>query len=447
MRATARPVPDPWTRRSGLVVAAGIVLVSVAVPAPAQAVSPCTPTSGWDTCVVYDYTGADQVYEVPAGVTTIQVAVWGAAGAGGGDAAAGGGFSVGTLAVTPGEDFTVVVGQGGVRTSTVDTYGGGGAGGTGLRDAVPGPSWTIGGSGGGMSALFAGGYGVDAVLVAGGSGGVAPTRSIGSGGGGGAAGGVITDGENASGAGGGASAGGTAGDNGVCVTAAAAGAAFQGGDGAGGFDGGSGGGGGWFGGGGGDCQQNESGANNDGSGGGGSGYVDTLRVSASETVAATGPSSAGATRAHYVAGVGEGTSGPGPGGNGQVVIQTAEVTEAPPSPERVTSTGVQGAPQSVAISVPSGGLLRLLDGGARVTSLTVPGEGTYAVGADGASLTFTPVPGFVGVTSGVDYVVIDALLLEGVARYVPTVSGALDDPAMPVSSPAEPVVATPNYTG
>lgn len=59
---------------------------------------------------IYDYTGSDQTYTVPAGVTSIKVKMWGAGGGGGtpggwvyGYAGGGGGYTEETLSVTPGQ--------------------------------------------------------------------------------------------------------------------------------------------------------------------------------------------------------------------------------------------------------------------------------------------------------------------------------------------------------
>jgi len=97
--------------------------------------------------VVFNYTNAVQNYTVPADVSKIEIKAWGAAG-GSGSApwtyiGAAGGYAEGKLGVTPGEQFKIVVGEGGKRASTLMTFGGGGAG---------TPGW--GGSGGGLSGIF-----------------------------------------------------------------------------------------------------------------------------------------------------------------------------------------------------------------------------------------------------------------------------------------------------
>ena len=120
----------------------------------------------------YSYTGSDQTFVVPAGLTSMNVTL---SGAGGGNSGGTGGYVSGTLAVTPGQTLTIIVGQGGQITG--NAYGGGGSSGS-----FPG------GSGGGRSAIrlsgndivTAGGGGCGAG-GAGGNGGY-PSGSAGSGG-------------------------------------------------------------------------------------------------------------------------------------------------------------------------------------------------------------------------------------------------------------------------
>src|SRR5580698_1410336 len=129
----------------------------------------CTPTAGFTNCARFTYSGGDQTFTVPSGVTSLDVRMWGAGG-GGIDpgyflnqySGGGGGYTTGTAAVTPGEVLTVTAGRGGVIKGVAPTYGGGGAGGTG---GEPGDS------GGGMSALWDGAFGTDPLLIAGGGGG------------------------------------------------------------------------------------------------------------------------------------------------------------------------------------------------------------------------------------------------------------------------------------
>ncbi|MBI5515938.1 MAG: hypothetical protein HY909_19305 [Deltaproteobacteria bacterium] len=112
--------------------------------------------------VVFEHTGSDQRFTVPAGVTAVAVKLWGAGGGSWGTHSGGSGgagaFAFAALAVTPGEDLTVLVGQGGGDGfRRMDIYGGGGHGGY------------FAGSGGGRSALRRGPR--ELVTAAGGGGG------------------------------------------------------------------------------------------------------------------------------------------------------------------------------------------------------------------------------------------------------------------------------------
>ena len=164
--------------------------------------------------IAFNYTGTDQTFTVPSGVTSINVLAWGAGGGKGGYsssyAGGSGGFTSGTIAVTPGQQLKVVVGQGGIgqgvglfTSGGSATYGGGGYGTYGEAS---------GASGGGLTGLFLGAASMTfdasgqsrALLIAGGGGGSCAY----SGGGG---------------AGGGTNAGETTGGNGATSTAAGTG--------------------------------------------------------------------------------------------------------------------------------------------------------------------------------------------------------------------------------
>jgi gliding motility-associated-like protein len=117
------------------------------------------------TVTNFSYTGAVQTYTVPAGVTQLQVKLYGASG---GDAIYGtatggkGAFVQATINVTPGSTLNVYVGG---QTG----YNGGGAGGIGLFSV---PATTKAGNGGGASDIRIGGTALaNRVLVAGGGGG------------------------------------------------------------------------------------------------------------------------------------------------------------------------------------------------------------------------------------------------------------------------------------
>ncbi|MFF3008383.1 hypothetical protein ACFVTF_36940 [Kitasatospora sp. NPDC057940] len=299
-----------------------------------RAQASCTPSGTNTNCVRFTYSGGDQTFTVPAGVSSVHARVFGAGGAGsprpyytGQYGGGGGGYTTGTLAVTPGQRLTVTSGQGGVLNSTSSTYGGGGAGGQGFTDAS-GASAT-GGSGGGLSAVWNGAYGTTPLLIAGGGGGSSPgadATTPAAGGGGGTNGGQDNQ-PAASGRGGTQTAGGPAATQTACA-AATAGSQYQGGRGASnsGYEGGGGGGGGYYGGGGGACQRSGT-LDANGMGGGGSGYNRGTGVTNTQTSNGTnsagngqGGTSGGRTDAQYVRGIGDG-GGYSNGGNGEVVIE------------------------------------------------------------------------------------------------------------------------------
>ena len=249
---------------------------------------------------VFSYTGSNQTFTVPAGCTSVTIKAWGAGGGGSSQgytypyvtAGGGGGYATGTLTVTPGQQLTVIVGQGagGVGNNGFTPFGGG-------RSAVrllAGTEILTAAGGGG------GGYGINAMVSAGG---------------GGATGAEPMAGSTLDGGGGTQSAGGVGGvgDSG----SGAAGSQYQGG--ASPYGGG---GGGYFGGGGGGIS---SGICSCG-GGGGSSYVGG--VTGGSTTAGSGATPGNTGDAWYVAGIGVG--GPigsisdwiagGTGGNGRIVI-------------------------------------------------------------------------------------------------------------------------------
>lgn len=213
------------------------------------------------------YTGTTASFVVPEGVTSLKVKMWGA-GAGNGawpsnNTAGAGGFTSGTIQVTPGEQLFIIVGGGGQGTtgSAGDGgLGGWGGGGFGTKGDASG------GGGGGYTGIFSGAiHQQTAILIAGGGGGGTGFRT--GGGGGGLSGGSVNNGT-----------GGTQ----TAAGGPSAGGALYGGKGTGqrtvstaNDDGG--GGGGYFGGGGG---------SGDGrGGGGGSGFVHPTRVLNGATIA------------------------------------------------------------------------------------------------------------------------------------------------------------------
>lgn len=263
---------------------------------------------------VFGMQGLVENFVVPAGCTSVTVKLWGAGGAGGDpeqsgaiDAhGGGGGFTVGTLAVTPGETLGVLVGQGG-RTTTAAAACTAAAFGGGAPGCVQSHSGA-GGGGGGRSAVSRAGS--ELLVAGGGGGGGGYYTNAGQGGAGGGA-----SGQNATGSGGGTA--GTQSQPGVTGPGS-----WPGGNGTAGTGGpgghiSGGGGGGYFGGGGGNHGPNVT---YGGGGGGGSGYIGGAGVSAATTTAGAGTAPAGTTDSHYVPGVGTGGTPMVQGGSGRVVI-------------------------------------------------------------------------------------------------------------------------------
>jgi uncharacterized repeat protein (TIGR02543 family) len=242
------------------------------------------------TVATFNYTGSDQSWTVPSGVTSATFYLIGAGG-GGGRASfggGGGGYATGTYAVTPGQVLTVIVGQGGggVAAGAVSglpgaytplTYGGGGRGGS-----YGGASALWYSSGGGRSAIRLPNATTDLATAAGGGGGSYSQCGFG---GGGTTGLPIPASVN-SGTGGTQTAGGAGGYS-VNGYSGTAGSAYLGGT---SKDEGGGGGGGYYGGGGGG--DNYAGA-------GGSSYI-ALLTAATTTSGANCGNAASTTGLIYV---------------------------------------------------------------------------------------------------------------------------------------------------
>ena len=247
----------------------------------------------------YTYTGSNQSFIVPSGITSVNVYMWGAGGGGGLSGGGGAGCYVqGVLTVIPGETLTIVVGEGGgnKQRSFGKTYGGGGQGG----GPDNGRSDTPASQGGGRSAIVR--SSTDLVTAAAGGGGR---------GGRGGRGRLVT-GENGTGAatGGTQSAGGT--NNGAIYSG---GNANQ--------DNSAGGGAGYYGGGGGGQDQ---------AGGGGSSLTSNLSLLAGEstygTESSNGVLAPQTSSPYYNSDVAFGATTSygynyGSGGNGLVVISFA----------------------------------------------------------------------------------------------------------------------------
>ena len=280
---------------------------------------------------VFTYTGTLQSYVVPEGVQAIEVALWGAGGAGGtlksGPVFAGGsgGFTSCTVAVASGQRVYVLVGGGGRAPSSFSdspTTGTGGYNGGGDGHSSS-HFWAFGGGGGRSSIQLI--TGVDIVTAGGGGGGGAYFSSVGTGNcGGGCGGGLTGCSSNCPQGGGGGSqtSGGIGGmgteHNGYPGSQYQGGsAAMYGPGGGGGYEGG--GAGGWS-------------ANNHGGGGGGSSYVGGCvnPLIATITKGSSGTSSGNAippqtSVSGYVGGVGVGSAGSTwsltrNGGDGLVII-------------------------------------------------------------------------------------------------------------------------------
>ena len=119
----------------------------------------------------FNYTGAQQSFVVPAGVTSVNIAAQGAAGWVGVNPGGLGGSASGTLAVTPGETLYIYVGGQGTTATVNQVPAGGGfnGGGNGMTNSA-GPN-VVGGGGGASDVRQGGAVLANRVLVAGGGGG------------------------------------------------------------------------------------------------------------------------------------------------------------------------------------------------------------------------------------------------------------------------------------
>ena len=98
----------------------------------------------------FNYTGAEQTFTVPSGVSTITIKAWGAQG--GGEPADGtwgdggkGGYSTGDASVSSGSTIYIIVGQQGFSTHSSYAYNGGG-GGTNTQGSVTEEGFSGGGA-------------------------------------------------------------------------------------------------------------------------------------------------------------------------------------------------------------------------------------------------------------------------------------------------------------
>ena len=299
----------------------------------------CTPQAGFTACTQYSYSGGDQTFTVPAGITSLNIKAWGAGGGGSvlnayGNGSAGGGYATGNLAVTAGNSLLVVVGGGGSAAAVSaaggnSAYGGGGAG-----NSATGSAPLVGGGGGGRSAVQL--TSTERLTAGGGGGGVVdqayntfPVAGAGGGTTGLAGSNYALAGCGAAvgsgGQGGTQSAGGAGGVSVETARNGSAGTSLQGGAGGTGVpfasstgNSGGGGGGGYYGGGGGNGDSNFT-CGSQTAGGGGSSYTGVL--TGASTTAGAGSVAGNAGDSVYLPGVGAGGAQGAAGGNGLVVIQ------------------------------------------------------------------------------------------------------------------------------
>ncbi|WOT36078.1 glycine-rich protein [Streptomyces coeruleorubidus] len=393
------------------------VPVATAAGSAALAGKTCTPTEGFSGCRLFDPTGAREEFQVPAGVTALDVRAWGQGGEGTPSANGGaGGYTAGTLSVTPGERLSLAVG--------VQRFGDalGGAGG-GKRAAV-----------GGNSSGVRTGDGKPLLIAAGGGGGGYGSPESGQGGPGGGERGQDGTKPERGGKGAAGPTGGAGGGNGSPgADASAGGKGGAGGSGSGG-EGGGGGAGHAGGGGGGGTDEDRGGA---GSGAGGSSYVDPNRVTGARLLSGDRTQAPAANDPFWQAsdepvrgGIAEGGVNTDRSGHGRIVFQwktsaIAELTQVagggqtvPPGggadPVAVVARDKAGDPvenASVTFTVEDPdklGAFFFVKGGADTTELAVPTdargrarsaplqagndkEGTFTVRAEagGASTVFT----------------------------------------------------------
>jgi hypothetical protein len=296
----------------------------------------------------FTYTGALQTFTIPAGVTSIQAKVWGAAGAGHSQyysqSGGAGGFGIGTINVTGISSLNLVVGQGGQDKETpasgqvgvdnkIATYGH-----LVLHSNGENGGWgNVGGTGGGLSGIFNGAVTSqsNAIVIAGGGGAAGSLNGSGqSGGQGGYGGGFNQNGqdggsqaEGAQGRGGTLSAGGNNGNNYYVRNSGGNngtnGIALAGGHGnliTNGSSEGGGGGSGYFGGG---AGSHGSGGGQWSAGAGGSGYADTSIVSSITASNGGSQGSANSTAeadSNWVSNASSPVAGDNDGGHGRVVL-------------------------------------------------------------------------------------------------------------------------------
>lgn len=142
-----------------------LLFLLVSIPVLCQVVGTpyIVPTSAFQNTITFNYTGAQQFWTVPAGVTKIGVELYGAQG--GGTNAGRGGRVTSQLTVTQGSSLIIVIG--GQPTNANAVYGGGGVGGSNSATTT-----RNGFAGGGLSGIYLTSISqVNALAIAGGGGG------------------------------------------------------------------------------------------------------------------------------------------------------------------------------------------------------------------------------------------------------------------------------------
>ena len=111
-------------------------------------------------------------------------------------------------------------------------------------------------------------------------------------------------------------------------------------------------------------------------------------------------------------------------------------------PPDITSSGNQGATQTLHLVVPAGSTVTLVDGsGNPTTLLVVPGEGTYALDTSTGTVTFVPEAAFVGQATPVSYRITDLYNRAAAASLrVTVVAAAVAPPVAPPTAPKPPAV-------
>lgn len=223
-----------------------------------------------DPCGASFTTAGTSSFEVPEGCTRLGVVAWGAGGGGAPSGSglrpgAAGGLATATLAVTPGDVLTIVVGAPGADGRALGGNGFGGPGGEPGGGAGSDAGQHGGGGGGGYTGVFSDTPSQASALVIAGAGGGCGGAGRNDGAGGGYTGAAVV---------GSTGAPGTQTAGGIGTSGAGSGGALTGGAGARDSDGGGGGGAGWFGGAG-----SHGASSNAWGGGGGSGYVTPSAIS------------------------------------------------------------------------------------------------------------------------------------------------------------------------